>query len=48
MSKRHVRSNREIRKPKKSTAPKGVAAVSSGPGDVFAKAKKPDGKPRTK
>lgn len=48
MSKRHVRSNREIRKPKKSAAQKSAAAVSSGPADVFAKSKKPDGKSRTK
>lgn len=48
MSKRHVRSNREIRKPKKSAAQKGVTAVSSGPADVFAKAKTSDGKSRTK
>lgn len=48
MSKRHVRSNREIRKPKKSAAQKGLVAVSSGPADIFAKPKKTDGKLRTK
>lgn len=46
MAKGHVRSNREIRKPKKTAAEKSAAPAASTVSTVFAKPSKGDVKPR--
>ena len=46
MAKAYQKSNREIRKPKKTAAQKSAAAASSSVTSVFVKPVKSDAKPR--